>query len=234
MMKKKPHPAYVAETKDTRFAGTFEVLVPVPGRNKPAPRRRQLPVAAGGRRLAAQRRRQGHGRRNPARCGEGAQQIACGSLAAALLALVTAAHAAEPAKTYNHVRLIDGTGAPARNDMAIVVQGERIVAITPAVKPGKNVIDMHGATAMPGHDQHPCPSRDLAEPALCGGDPAPQSLCRHHRGARHGGRYARARLSRARCPHRQFPFARHLLCEPDGGAGILPRSAHGRIHAWAD
>ncbi len=32
--------AYATETKDTRFAGTFEVLVPVPGRNKPqkAPR----------------------------------------------------------------------------------------------------------------------------------------------------------------------------------------------------
>jgi imidazolonepropionase-like amidohydrolase len=58
--------------------------------------------------------------------------------------------AAEPAKTYNHVRLIDGTGAPAKADMAITIQGERIVAITPAVKPGKNVIDMHGATAIPG------------------------------------------------------------------------------------
>jgi hypothetical protein len=32
---KKLPPAYVAETKDTRAAGTFEVLVPVPGRNKP-------------------------------------------------------------------------------------------------------------------------------------------------------------------------------------------------------
>jgi len=32
---KKLPPAYVAETKDTRFAGTFEVLVPVPNRNKP-------------------------------------------------------------------------------------------------------------------------------------------------------------------------------------------------------
>lgn len=32
---KKLPPAYVEETKDTRFAGTFEVLVPVPGRNKP-------------------------------------------------------------------------------------------------------------------------------------------------------------------------------------------------------
>lgn len=28
-------PAYAAETKDVRFAGTFEVLVPVPQRNKP-------------------------------------------------------------------------------------------------------------------------------------------------------------------------------------------------------
>jgi len=27
--------AYVAPTKDKRFAGTFEVLVPVEGRNKP-------------------------------------------------------------------------------------------------------------------------------------------------------------------------------------------------------
>ena len=37
MKNKKPKlpPAYVAETKDIRFAGTFEVLVPVPERNKP-------------------------------------------------------------------------------------------------------------------------------------------------------------------------------------------------------
>ena len=28
-------PPYAAETKDVRFAGTFEVLVPVPERNKP-------------------------------------------------------------------------------------------------------------------------------------------------------------------------------------------------------
>ena len=35
---KKPQlaPPYAAETKDVRFAGTFEVLVPVPERNKPA------------------------------------------------------------------------------------------------------------------------------------------------------------------------------------------------------
>lgn len=28
-------PPYAAETKDARFAGTFEVLIPVPDRNKP-------------------------------------------------------------------------------------------------------------------------------------------------------------------------------------------------------
>jgi hypothetical protein len=38
-MKKKDRglpPPYAAETKDVRLAGTFEVLVPVPERNKPA------------------------------------------------------------------------------------------------------------------------------------------------------------------------------------------------------
>ena len=34
---KKPSlaPPYASETKDVRFAGTFEVLIPVPERNKP-------------------------------------------------------------------------------------------------------------------------------------------------------------------------------------------------------
>jgi hypothetical protein len=37
MKKKEPKlpPPYAAETKDARQAGTFEVLVPVPERNKP-------------------------------------------------------------------------------------------------------------------------------------------------------------------------------------------------------
>ena len=37
MKKKKPAlpPPYTAETKDHRHAGTFEVLVPIEGRNKP-------------------------------------------------------------------------------------------------------------------------------------------------------------------------------------------------------
>jgi imidazolonepropionase-like amidohydrolase len=69
---------------------------------------------------------------------------------ALLLGSSVAAHAAEAIRTYNHVRLIDGTGAPVKADMAITIQGERIVAITSAVKPGQNVVDMHGETAIPG------------------------------------------------------------------------------------
>lgn len=39
-------PPFVAETKDARFAGTFEVLVPVPGRNKPHKVPLQFPTQA--------------------------------------------------------------------------------------------------------------------------------------------------------------------------------------------
>lgn len=63
----------------------------------------------------------------------------------ALLATGTA-HAA----TYNHVTLIDGTGAASRADMAIAVKDERIAAITPAVAAGKDIVDMKGAYALPG------------------------------------------------------------------------------------
>jgi hypothetical protein len=37
-------PPYAAETKDVRHAGTFEVLVPVEGRNKPLRAPRQFPT----------------------------------------------------------------------------------------------------------------------------------------------------------------------------------------------
>jgi hypothetical protein len=39
-------PPYAAETKDVRFAGTFEVLIPVPARNKPARVPLQFPTMA--------------------------------------------------------------------------------------------------------------------------------------------------------------------------------------------
>jgi len=77
-------------------------------------------------------------------------------LALAALLAATAAQAAvngaPPAVVYDHVTLIDGTGAPALADMAVEVQGERVAAILPAaaVKPARNVRDMHGAFALPG------------------------------------------------------------------------------------
>ena len=43
-MKMKLPPPYAAETKDARFAGTFEVLIPVPERNKPAKVPLQFPT----------------------------------------------------------------------------------------------------------------------------------------------------------------------------------------------
>ena len=39
-------PPYAAETRDVRFAGTFEVLVPVPERNKPQRVPLQFPTLA--------------------------------------------------------------------------------------------------------------------------------------------------------------------------------------------
>jgi antibiotic biosynthesis monooxygenase (ABM) superfamily enzyme len=46
--KRKNHlaPPFAAETRDARFAGTFEVLVPVPGRNKPHKIPLQFPTLA--------------------------------------------------------------------------------------------------------------------------------------------------------------------------------------------
>src|SRR3954469_18466814 len=42
--KNQAQPPYAAETKDVRFAGTFEVLVPIPARNKPAKVPLQFPT----------------------------------------------------------------------------------------------------------------------------------------------------------------------------------------------
>jgi imidazolonepropionase-like amidohydrolase len=63
-----------------------------------------------------------------------------------LCTLSGAAHAA----TYTNVTLIDGTGAQPRPHMSITITGERIDSVGPAVPPGKDVIDMNGATAIPG------------------------------------------------------------------------------------
>jgi imidazolonepropionase-like amidohydrolase len=52
-----------------------------------------------------------------------------------------------------HVRVIDGTGAAARNDMTVVLDGANIVAVQPAataLPAGVKALDMTGRTVMPG------------------------------------------------------------------------------------
>jgi len=75
----------------------------------------------------------------------------------AVLCGLGAVGAQTPATTVlEHVRLIDGTGAPPRDDMRIIVQGDRIVSVTPgreaapAVPPDAARIDLAGRVVMPG------------------------------------------------------------------------------------
>ncbi len=52
-----------------------------------------------------------------------------------------------------HIRVIDGTGAPPLEDATILIDGARIAAVQPAsgtVPPGYAVIDLTGASAIPG------------------------------------------------------------------------------------
>ena len=54
----------------------------------------------------------------------------------------------------NHVKVLDLTGGPAREDMAVVIRGSRIAAVTPAntvaVPSGAEVLDLSGKVALPG------------------------------------------------------------------------------------
>lgn len=59
-----------------------------------------------------------------------------------------------PVVALTHVRLVDGTGAPARDDQTVVMGGGRILAAGPAatttVPDGARVMDLAGHTVMPG------------------------------------------------------------------------------------
>ena len=59
-----------------------------------------------------------------------------------------------PVFVLNHVRVIDGTGAPARDDQAVVVVNGRIQSIAPAasaaIPAGAQVLDRSGFTVIPG------------------------------------------------------------------------------------
>jgi len=74
-----------------------------------------------------------------------------------LLLIGVAAVDAQPTATIvlDHARVIDGTGAPPRDDMRIVVQGDRIVSVqreseAAAIPPDAQRIDLAGRVVIPG------------------------------------------------------------------------------------
>jgi imidazolonepropionase-like amidohydrolase len=72
------------------------------------------------------------------------------------LGFCTPAIAAEKTTIYAGLNLIDGTGAALQPQMAIVTQGERILAVVPNADASKfknadaDVVDLHGLYAIPG------------------------------------------------------------------------------------
>ncbi|MBV9930301.1 MAG: amidohydrolase family protein [Alphaproteobacteria bacterium] len=76
-------------------------------------------------------------------------------LLAAWLAVAAAPPTAPQRTVYRHAALIDGTGAPLRRDMAVVVAGERIAWVGPDARLGRRlagarVVDLAGRFLMPG------------------------------------------------------------------------------------
>lgn len=59
-----------------------------------------------------------------------------------------------PVVALTHVRVVDGTGAPARDDHTIVVSGSRILSVGPsastAIPAGARVMELRGHTVIPG------------------------------------------------------------------------------------
>ena len=59
-----------------------------------------------------------------------------------------------PIVALTHVRVVDGTGAPARGDQTIVINGDRIASIgafgSTTVSPDARVIDLSNHTVLPG------------------------------------------------------------------------------------
>ncbi|GBR02506.1 amidohydrolase family protein [Acetobacter oeni] len=68
--------------------------------------------------------------------------------------LSASAYAAETSTLFEHVRVIDGTGAPARTDMAVLVRHGKITAVTPMAQapsvPDAKIINLAGQTMIPG------------------------------------------------------------------------------------
>jgi hypothetical protein len=108
------------------------------------------------------------------------KSVCVAAVAAGLAFAWTAAAADAPRETvtvYRHASLIDGTGGPLRRDMAVVVAGERIRAVTPDAQLAPadlaqaRVVDLAGQYLLPGLiDSHEHlatpPNRKLAEATL--------------------------------------------------------------------
>ena len=76
------------------------------------------------------------------------------ALGLAAIGLLVAGSAAAETVVLRHATVIDGTGAPARPDMAIVIEDGRIRALGPAartpVPPGAGVVNLAGKFVVPG------------------------------------------------------------------------------------
>jgi len=57
-----------------------------------------------------------------------------------------------PVVALTHVRVVDGTGGPAREDQTLVISGGRIQALgaAPAIPAGAKIMDLSGYTVIPG------------------------------------------------------------------------------------
>jgi imidazolonepropionase-like amidohydrolase len=59
-----------------------------------------------------------------------------------------------PVVALTHVKLVDGTGSPARDDQTIIIDGDRIAAVGPSgtvtIPAGAHVLDLTGHTVLPG------------------------------------------------------------------------------------
>ena len=75
----------------------------------------------------------------------------------------------QPTRTLvlDHARVVDGTGRPPRDDMRVVVRGDRIEAVGPAaavaLPAGSDRLDLAGRVVMPGSDRSALPHRARSE-----------------------------------------------------------------------
>lgn len=76
----------------------------------------------------------------------------------------------QPVIALNHVRVIDGTGSPAKDDQIVIISGGKIQSISKAggtVPQGVQVLDLIGFSVIPGlvgmhdHIYYPAPGRNL-------------------------------------------------------------------------